>query len=224
MKIFIIIKENSERVNRKNFKLLGDMELWKHLVYELRNFDVYIDTDSSEILDECSKLPWVTTYFREQRFIDYEEHNDSNLSPALMMIDNFLDKYVENEDEIVVTTHVTSPFLKSSTILDAVSILKEDDKYDSIHSVTKHYEFSWLGDDMEPINFQPNVVQKTQDLPVITMSNGGFFIFRKKLFKQINNRIGKNPYYYTLNIPEDIEIDDNNDLELARLVEKGLCK
>ena len=136
----------------------------------------------------------------------------------------FIKKSVENEDEIVVTTHVTSPFLKSSTILDAVSILKEDDKYDSIHSVTKHYEFSWLGDDMEPINFQPSVVQKTQDLPVITMSNGGFFIFRKKLFKQINNRIGKSPYYYTLNIPENIEIDNSDDLELARLVEKGLCK
>ena len=59
---------------------------------------------------------------------------------------------------------------------------------------------------------------------IITMSNGGFFIFRKKLFKQINNRIGKSPYYYTLNIPENIEIDNSDDLELARLVEKGLCK
>ena len=59
--------------------------------------------------------------------------------------------------------------------------------------------------------------------PVITMSNGGFFIFKKKLFKEMNNRIGKNPYYYTLNTPEDIEIDNWEDLKLAKLVEKGLC-
>ena len=36
------------------------------------------------------------------------------------------------------------------------------------------------------------------------------------------NRIGKSPYYYTLDTPEDIEIDNMNDLRLARLVEAGM--
>ena len=76
---------------------------------------------------------------------------------------------------------------------------------------------------MTPINFKPDVVQKTQDLPVITMSNGGFFIFRKRLFKKVNNRIGTNPYYYKLGAPEDIEIDNMDDFKLAELVERGLC-
>lgn len=222
MKIFIIIKQHSERVSGKNFRLLGDMDLWKHLVYELKDHKVYIDTDSSEVLEECSKLSWVSAYPRKQSFIDFENDDSSNLSPALLMIDNFLDTYVDDDNEIIVTTHVTSPFLKIDTILDAVRLLEESD-YDSVHSVTKHNEFSWLGDDMSPINFNPDVVQKTQDLPVITMSNGGFFIFRKKLFKQINNRIGNKPYYYTLHTPEDIEIDDMNDFKLAELVDKGLC-
>ena len=29
-------------------------------------------------------------------------------------LDNFLDKYVEDENEIIVTPHVTSPFIKLS--------------------------------------------------------------------------------------------------------------
>jgi|15BtaG_2_1085339.scaffolds.fasta_scaffold00220_15 N-acylneuraminate cytidylyltransferase len=223
MKFFIIIKEQSERIDKKNFQLLGNRPLWQHLIFELRDHDVYIDTDSETVIEDCKGFDWVSAYPRKQKFIDFEDSNINNLSPALMMIDNFLDQHVEDDNEIIITTHVTSPFLKINTILDAVKILEQDDMYDSVHSVTKHHEFSWLGDTMEPINFKPNVIQKTQDLPVITMSNGGFFIFKKKLFKEMNNRIGKMPYYYTLNTPEDIEIDNSNDLKLARLVKRGLC-
>ncbi len=219
MKIFIIIKEISERIPKKNFQLLGDLPLWKHLVKELQDFNVYIDTDSKLVLNECVDMDNVIAYPRKQKFIDFE---DGELSPALLMIDNFLDTFVEDDNEIIVTTHVTSPFLKKETILDAVNILKKG-IYDSIHSVTKHQEFSWLENNMEPINFKPDVVQKTQDLPSIIMSNGGFFIFKKKTFKQLNNRIGDNPYYYPLSIPESIEIDNYDDLNLARLVKKGLC-
>ena len=219
MKVFIIIKEISERIPKKNFQLLGDLPLWKHLVKELQDFNVYIDTDSKLVLNECVNINNIIAYPRKQKFIDFE---NGKLSPALLMIDNFLDTFVKDDNEIIVTTHVTSPFLKKKTILDAVNILKKG-PYDSIHSVTKHQEFSWLEDNMKPINFEPNVVQKTQDLPSIIMSNGGFFIFRKKTFKQLNNRIGNNPYYYPLSIPESIEIDNYDDLNLARLVKKGLC-
>jgi CMP-N-acetylneuraminic acid synthetase len=222
MKIFIIIKENSERVHKKNFRLLNNMPLWKHLIYELKDYDVFIDTDSPSVLSDCAGLSWVVAYPREQRFIDYEEYNELNLSPALMMIDNFLDNYVEDENEIIVTTHVTSPFLKADTILDAVKIIEEDPAYDSVHSVTRHHEFSWLGPSMSPINFNPNIIQRTQDLPVITMSNGAFFAFRKSTFKKLNNRIGESPYYYTLKAPENIEIDTPEDWDLAEIVHKGL--
>ena len=53
-----------------------------------------------------------------------------------------------------------------------------------------------------PINFNPKVVSKTQNLKPVYMSNGSFFIFRKKTFKKYNNRIGKNPYYYELKFPK----------------------
>ena len=43
----------------------------------------------------------------------------AELSPALLMIDNFLDTFVKNDNEIIVTTHVTSPFLKKKTITNS---------------------------------------------------------------------------------------------------------
>jgi len=217
MKYFFIIKEHSERVKNKNFVNIGEIPLWKHLIYELEGEEVYIDTDSLKIIEECKDLSWVTAYPRKQEFIDYEDNNKSYLSPVLMMIDNFLDMYVKDENEIIITPHVTSPFLKKNTIKDATIKLYEG--YDSIHSVTKHQEFSYYKGN--PINFNKYVVQKTQDLEPIIMSNGAFFIFKKKTFKENNNRIGKNPYFYTLPPIEDIEIDNYNDLKLAKIVYKG---
>jgi len=217
MKYFFIIKEHSERVKNKNFVNIGEIPLWKHLVYELEGEEVYIDTDSLKIIEECKGLSWVTAYPRKQEFIDYENNNKSYLSPVLMMIDNFLDMYVKDDNEIIITPHVTSPFLKKNTIKDAIVKLHEG--YDSIHSVTEHQEFSYYKGN--PINFNKDVVQKTQDLEPIIMSNGAFFIFKKKTFKENNNRIGNNPYFYTLPPIEDIEIDNYNDLKLAKIVYKG---
>ena len=50
------------------------------------------------------------------------------------------------------------------------------------------------------------------------MSNGAFFIFKKKTFIKYKNRIGQNPFYYELNLPESIEIDTKEDLYLARKI------
>ena len=135
-----------------------------------------------------------------------------------MMIKNFLQKYVKNKEEIIVTTHVTSPFIKMKTIKDAVKKLK---KYDSIAAVTKDYNFAWLENKRKkliPINFDPKVITKTQNLKPIVQSNGAFFIFKKKTFMKYNNRIGKKPYYYEISFPESVEIDTHEDLNLARLI------
>lgn len=215
MIFFIIIKKKSQRIKNKNFLKLGSKELWKHLVLELKGQKVFIDTDSDKIIKECKRYyPWVFVYPRKKEHVQFEERK--TISPALLMIDNFLKKYVENNNEIIVTTHVTSPFIKLSTIKKAAKKLK---KYDSVAAVTKYYNFAWLKNKKNkliPINFNPKEVNKTQNLNPIVMSNGAFFIFKKKTFTKYKNRIGKNPFYYELNFPESIEIDDKEDLYLAR--------
>ena len=217
MKFFIIIKHDSERLPSKNFLVLGNKPLYKHLLDELEGEDVYVDTDSVP-LHESLEQSSVTCYMRDRRFIDLETDSDYKVSPVLLMIDNFLDKYVEDENEIIVTPHVTSPFIKLSTILDASKYLHKPfgRRYDSVQACTLHKEFTYF--DGKPVNFDENVVQKTQDLKPVVMGNGAFFIFTKKTFKENNNRTGKNPYFYPLNTIEGIEIDDEDDWNLATRV------
>ena len=116
MKFFIIIKEKSERLADKNFLELGDKQLFKHLLDELSGQEVYIDTDS-HILYNDLKNSDVTCYLRDKKFIDLENDGNFKVSPVLLMIENFLDNYVDNENEIIVTPHVTSPFIKFSSCL-----------------------------------------------------------------------------------------------------------
>ena len=94
--------------------------------------------------------------------------------------------------------------------------------YDSVHSVTSKQDFAWLESFERPINFNPNVVQRTQDLEKIYFSNGAFFIFTKKTFMENKNRFGKNNFLYEIDNIEGLEIDTVKDLEFAKVVFKGV--
>ena len=152
MKIFIIIKHKSERLKRKNFLKINGYPLWEFFLRKFKNTDqVFVDTDSPEIYKKGKKkFKNFVFYKRDAIFIDFE--NKGKKSPVLMMIKNFLTKYVKNENEIIVTTHITTPFLKRSTIIDASKKLK---KYNFIHSVSEHKHFAWLKkkDVYKKINF-----------------------------------------------------------------------
>ena len=213
MKFFVIIKEKSERLPSKNFLDLGGKHLYEHLLDRLDGEDVYVDTDS-DFIYSCLKNTQVTCYRRKQKFIDLETDLDYKVSPVLLMIDHFLDNFVEDDTEIIVTPHVTSPFIKLSTIISASKYLTKG--YDTVQACTEHKEFTYFNG--KPVNFEENVVQKTQDLEPVVMGNGAFFIFTKKTFKENNNRTGKNPYFYPLTVPESIEIDNIEDWYLAERV------
>lgn len=223
MKIFTYIKDNSSRVKRKNFRNLGGLPLWKHLMYEVFGVETFIDTDSQEVINEClsdPSLSHVTAYPRDQKFIDMENDPSNKLSPALLMVEKFMNLYVTNDQEPIVVTHVTSPFLNKSTILDAVKYLENG--YNFVHSVYSVQDFAWIGEGFSPLNFDPSVVQRTQDVDKVHFSNGAFFMFTKSTFVKYNARLGPKTYYYNLSRAEAVEIDTEEDFKFAETVWRGL--
>ncbi|OUU30058.1 MAG: hypothetical protein CBB97_01605 [Candidatus Endolissoclinum sp. TMED37] len=225
MKIFTIIKNNSVRIPGKNFINLGNKPLWEHLVSELSNHELYINTDSKKLIDEIqnnSKFSHCRLIKRSQKHIDWENNSKINTSPVSDMFSDFLNDYVDDLNEPIVLTHVTSPFLKSATIVNAKNKLSS--KYKSVHSVGVIKDFAWLKtkNTIREINFDKNVVQLTQDLDPLYISKGAFFIISKKTFIEHNNRISPNNYFYPLSHIEGIEIDTFEDLEFANVVYKGI--
>ena len=214
MKFFIIIKGKSERLSNKNFLDLGGIPLYKHLLNQLSTEDVYIDTDSDTIFNECKTLSKITCYKRDTKHIELENNIEYAVSPVLLMIENFLHKYVQDENEVIITPHVTSPYITLKTMLEATQMLSE---YDTVCACTEHKEFTYFKG--EPVNFDSNVVSKTQDLEPVVMGNGAFFIFTKKEFMKNKNRTSENNYFYPITFPESIEIDTLNDFRLAEMYE-----
>lgn len=209
MIIFIPIKEVSQRVPNKNFRLINGIPLYKHFLYKLNDYQVYVDTDSQKIIENIKKdlnLKHVKVYRRKK---ELEGHAVS----VCDLIKNFINMYnVENKN--ICQLHVTSPFLDMSTIKKAS---KKMLKYDSVVSCNVYQNRLWRKETYgyAPINHNPLKLEQTQDLPEYYEENSLFYIFNSNYFIKTNSRIGINPYFYACNHPENIDIDTEDDWKLV---------
>ena len=76
--------------------------------------------------------------------------------------------------------------------------------------------------ELKPVNHNPAVLGRTQDLDLIYEENSNFYIFSGESFACNKHRIGRNPglYAMTRNSPEGIDIDEISDWNFAELVIK----
>ena len=144
MKIFTIIKEDSKRIPDKNFADINGDPLWWHLLSELDGLDITVNTDSQKFIKQLqsSNLKSIRVINRLQKHIDWENNENLDSSPVEDMLFDFCETL--DRSEIVVLTHITSPFLKKETIFDAIDMLQNDHKSKSIHSVHQVQDFVWV--------------------------------------------------------------------------------
>ena len=223
MKIFTILKEVSKRVPDKNFIDLDGHPLWWHLLTELDGLDVTVNTDSIKFLGQLrnSNLKSVKLIERDQKHVDWENDESIDSSPVEDMLFDFCQKL--DRSEMVVLTHITSPFLKKETIFDAVKKLKNNFEAKSIHSVLQIQDFVWLKKNTltSPINFKTDRIQRTQDLSPILVSKGAFFIAQAGDILDQKKRLPEPVMFFPLNHIESVEIDNYEDLKFARIIRGG---
>jgi CMP-N-acetylneuraminic acid synthetase len=214
-KMFLIIKQNSERVKRKNFRLLDNRPLHQFYMEQRKAFDIYIDTDSDEIIEFYSteRWPFVYPYKRLQEHIKIE--SSGNASPAPLMIERFINNYAMS-DNFIITSHVTSPFISDESILKACEYMESFDSVSSVDSI-QEFAVDRIGAGAKPINFNLDKIVKTQSLKPIGVLNGAFFILKPHLFKENGlRRISSSHYYYPLSKIEALDIDTEFDLNLSQ--------
>jgi CMP-N-acetylneuraminic acid synthetase len=214
MKVFLPIKNHSERVPGKNFLLLNGKPLYMWIVDSLLQCDeisqIVIDTDSDNegllSLDANKK-------------VSIKKRNQSLIGDDVSM--NFLiqDFLSDHGDETFIMTHATNPFLSPKTIKSAIKKFKEatQDGFDSLVAVNK-YQSRFYFEDFTPVNHDPSILLKTQDLSCVFEENSCLYIFTKGSFDMNNkNRIGKNPYLFATPKFESLDIDTNEDWNFAEL-------
>ena len=181
----------------------------------MKDFEVWVDTDSDLILEEIKKdekLSHVRGYKRAESLLGHE-------TSVCDLIAHFIYKLnLGSENEIICQVHVTSPFLAVATINNAYK--KFDEGYDSVVSCNILQTRLWRKEEygMCPVNHNPAKLEQTQDLPKYYEENSLLYFFKSDLMFSTNNRIGANPYFYETGFPENLDIDTEDDWTLIKKI------
>lgn len=207
--LFIPIKNESQRVPGKNFRELGNKELYIHQIDKFKeNFKIYIDTDSIEIINKLNDYhPNVVVYKRDNNLLGHK-------ISVNLLIENFIKRF--NLDCYISQIHVTSPFLKVETINMSFDILRKGE-FDSVAGSNLIKSRLWNKDSNKfiPINHDPKKLIQTQDLPDIFEDNSSLYTFHTSSFLTNKNRICNNPYFMVVDFPENVDIDTEDDWNMV---------
>ena len=205
MKIVAIvpIKKNSKRVSGKNFKIIKSKPLYRYLLDKLKycKFDeVYIDSDSEEIEKYCKKNNY--KFIKRKKNLKKDNANGNHLL-------NYHSKIIRSD--IYFQLFVTAPLLSIKTINKCIDLLKKSKSYDSILTANKVYTWFWFKN--KPVNYNPNLLPRSQDAKPIIMETTGLYGIKVKALKKKKCRIGYKPYFYFVKKDESIDLDTKEDFE-----------
>ncbi|MBT2248083.1 acylneuraminate cytidylyltransferase family protein [Arthrobacter sp. BHU FT2] len=208
------MRHNSERVPGKNYRLLGGKPLYHHIVETLLQVaeidDVVIDTDSEKILDDAGKA------FPNVKLLLRPSHLRSGDTPMNDVLINTIDQL---DSDVILQTHSTNPFLSSNVLSQALTTFSEQSQhFDSVFGVTRVQARLWDAQ-TQPINHDPAILLRTQDLPPVYLENSCFYIFTPELVRRTGNRIGASPLMVEVPAGEAVDIDEESDFLLAEAIE-----
>lgn len=213
----LFMKIDSERVPQKNLRDVGGQPLF-YWVFEALSRSRYVDhivlnTDSERIAKEVTSRFDVKIHMRPDHLltIDQDEANQ------LMAHDLSLET-----SQYFLQTHSTNPLLTTRTLDRAIEVYFQKALpagRDSLFSVTAHRK-RFFDADGRPVNHDPGVLRKTQELRPLLEENSCIYLFSRQSFEENGrNRIGRQPYLLEIPASEALDIDTEEDLALAsRLV------
>lgn len=204
------MKGESERVPNKNMRLFNGQPLCSVMIEKLQNSkyieEIVVNTDSKVIRDfVLSSYDNITVIERPQELIGHDVSMNKIIAHDINLV----------QADLYLQTHSTNPMLRTETIDLAIEKFKEQESAcDSLFSVTR-FQTRFYKEDGVAINHNPEVLMKTQDLPVLYEENSCIYIFTKEAFQRNNRRIGNSPLLFEIQPFEAIDIDVEDEFVLA---------
>ena len=119
--------------------------------------------------------------------------------------------------DVYLLAHATSPFIRPATIAAALHKVT-DEGYDSAFSAERMQTFAWYRG--EPLNYALDAIPRTQEIEPVFVETSAFFIFRREIWCDLHQRIGRHPYVAVVDRIEGIDIDYPEDFALAEVIAK----
>ncbi|OCR04743.1 acylneuraminate cytidylyltransferase [Helicobacter pullorum] len=201
------IKLHNKRCPNKNVRLLGQKPLLQYNLEVLKGIDV-ID----EVYVYCSDKTINNFINNNAIFLERPKTLDEDNTNFTEIFQEFLN---EIDADIYVYSHATAPFLKRDSILRCLENVLEKG-HDSSFTVTKIQDYLWTSD-YRPLNFDPALISRSQDLEVIYRETSGAYVFKKEVFTKYKKRVGINPRAVEVSFVESIDINTEEDFRLASI-------
>lgn len=211
------MRHSSERVPGKNYRMFAGKPLYHRIINTLLACslvdEIMIDTDSPVIMEDAARnFPTVRVIERPEKIRGGDVPMNAILSFDTTQIK--ADWYLQ--------THSTNPLLKAETITRAIELFYNSlPNYDSLFSVTRLQTRFW-DKDARPVNHDPNVLLRTQDLAPVFEENSNIYIFNRENLTATGNRIGKKPLMFEMDRLEAVDIDEEADFKIAELLYRNL--
>jgi len=222
MKLSIVlpIRKGSQRVKNKNIrpfskegKSLTELKITELL--KIKNVDeIVITSNYDEAIEQIEAIAKDDPRVKIDRRPEHLCSSDTIVKELIEYMPTI------TKGEHILWLHVTSPFVKAQDYEKAIKKYFEALKngYDSIMSVTEIRNFLWSDKSKKMINIEEsdNPWIQTQDLEPLYEINHAFYINSRKNYLSMSDRIGKNPYLFKLKGLKLIDIDWEDDFELAK--------
>ena len=209
------MRHESERVPGKNYRPFAGRPLYRFIVEALLACPsierVVIDTDSPTIREDAERS------FSQVAILERPEHLRGGATP---MNEVLLHTTERVEADLYLQTHSTNPLLRSATIERAIQqYLRSYPAQDSLFGVTRLQTRLW--DSLaRPINHNPAILLRTQDLPPVFEENSCLYLFTRAVLQDCRNRIGRRPLLFEIDRQEAWDIDEEEDFIIAEMLLK----
>ena len=172
--------------------------------------NVYVSTDCEQVKNICKNYPHVEIIERPSELCQ-------DNSPTNPVIRHFLDNY---DVEIFALVQPTSPLFKNAYLKKGFDKFAQSDTIDTIISTYKTVDFYWSPRG-KPLNFDPTIKNRTQEIEEWYVENGAFYITNRETFFKNNNLIGENVDFIVMPKIDSVDIDNYEDLQIARILMRG---
>lgn len=212
----------SKGIPKKNLVSIAGLPLIVHTIRHAINTKeigrVIVSTDDNEIAEIALSNQAEVIKRPNELSLD-----SSTTESALIHVLDHLEESEGYTPELVVLLQATSPIRKPDDTSNAIHKLLDSDA-DSLFSCHSEMVLVWRIDEEGPksFNFDYKNRLRRQDRPIEVIENGNIYVFKPEILRKYSNRLGGKVQYYSMGRKESIEIDNYDDLELARAIMQHL--
>jgi CMP-N-acetylneuraminic acid synthetase len=204
------MRHSSERVPGKNYRPIAGKPLYAHILDSLLAVpeinQVVVDTDSPVILEGLEKnYPAVIR-------LERPAHLRAGTIP---MNEILMHDTSQVPADLYLQTHSTNPLMSPATFSRAIQALRAVyPAQDSLFGVTRVQVRLW--DQLtRPINHNPAILLRTQDLPPVYMENSCIYLFTRQTLEVRRNRLGERPLMFEIDPGEAWDIDEESTFRIV---------